>query len=110
MGWAHPAMGPIPQMAYTALSGKNAPGMWVAPKEGTGYEWEKKAGLASSQEWQKFKAAIKKLNQAVGAALAANRPQTGTPPSLTERAERLARPVVGQRKTAPGNGTGHLRR
>jgi hypothetical protein len=36
MGWAHPAMGPIPQMAYTALSGKNALGMPVASKEGTG--------------------------------------------------------------------------
>ena len=51
--------------------------------------------MARSQEWQKFKAAIKNLNQAVGAALAANRPQTGTPPSLTERAKSLARPVVG---------------
>jgi hypothetical protein len=43
-------MGPIPQMAYTALSGKDALGMRVAPKPRTGDEWENKAGLASSQE------------------------------------------------------------
>jgi hypothetical protein len=118
MGWAHPEIGPIPQMAYTALSGKNALGMRVAPKEGTGYEWEKKAGLASSQEWQNFKASLKNLNPAVGAALAAaNRPQEpsrGIIPrnmgEAMERAESLARPFVGQRKTAPGKDSGYFRR
>jgi hypothetical protein len=110
LGWAHPAMGPIAQMAYTALSGKNALGIRVAPREGMGYEWEKKAGLAGSQEWQNFKAAIKNLNPVVGAALAGNRPQNGTPPPLTERAESLARPFVGQRKTAPGKEAGYFRR
>jgi hypothetical protein len=117
LGWAHPAMGPTPQMAYTALSGKNALGMRVAPKEGTGYEWEKKTGLASSQEWQNFKAALKNLNPAVGALTAANRsqePGRGIMPrnmgEATELAESLARPFVGQRKTAPGKDAGYFRR
>jgi hypothetical protein len=66
--------------------------------------------LASSQQWQNLKASIKNLNPAIGAALAANRPQTGQPPPLTERAESLARPFVGQRKTAPGKDAGYFRR